>query len=71
MLMLSSPTLVRVGVVRPVELYSNRFHTVQAGNSVSLFSRKAVHDELSVQGDGSNPLSRYRLTSFASWHRVS
>ena len=59
--MLTPPELVRIDVVRPVELYGNHFHSVAVSlqaNSVPLFSRNAVSDELSVQGDGSNPSVR-------------
>ena len=61
MLMLTSPELVRIDVVRLVELYGSHFHSpavfLQA-NSVPLFSRNAVSDELSVHGNGSNPSVR-------------
>ena len=58
MLMLTSPELVRIDVVRLVELYGSHFHSVPVSlqaSSVPLFSRNAVSDELSVHGDGSNP----------------
>ena len=61
MLMLPSPELVRIDVVRLVELYGSHFHSVPVSlqpNSVPLFSRQAVSDELSVQGNGSNPSVR-------------
>ena len=61
MLMLPSPELVTIDVVRLVELYGSHFHSVPVSlqaNSVPLFSRQAVSDELSVQGNGSNPSVR-------------
>ena len=61
MLMLTSPKLARIDVVRLVELCGSHFHSVPVSlqaNSVPLFSRNAVSDELSVQGDGSNPSIR-------------
>ena len=59
--MLTSPELVRIDVVRLVELYGSHFHSVPVStqaNSVPLFSRNAVTDELPVQGNGSNPSVR-------------
>ena len=61
MLTLTSPELVRIDVVRLVELYGSHIHSVPVSlqaNSVSLFSRNAVSDELSVYGNGSNPSVR-------------
>ena len=61
MLMLTSPELVRIDVVRLVELYDNHFHSVPVplqANSVPLFFRNTVSDELSVHGNGSNPSVR-------------
>ena len=58
MLTLTSPELVRIDAVRLVELYGSHFHSAPVSlqaNSVSLFSRNAVSDELSVHGNGSNP----------------
>ena len=45
MLMLTSPELVKIDVVRLAELYENHFHSVPVplqANSVLLFSRNAV-----------------------------
>ena len=61
MLTLTSPELVRIDAVRLVDLYGSHFHSLPVSlqaNSVPLFSRNTVSDELSVHGNGSNPSVR-------------
>ena len=60
MLMLSSPELVRIDVVRLVELYgSSSLSQYPCRQTRShCFLAQTVSDELSVQGDGSNPSVR-------------